>query len=197
MYTDFEYADRLLSDFDCILCRLTTDAGLVESDIGCDITFTTVKNKRSSVHSATSASYDGIYSASFQIMKNPCKKQQKDLYMTAQEARELTTWLNRREYHKFTYRNPDNNDADIHYYGSFNVRQVMLGEKIVGLSLTFTANAPYGFGNEIKQIYKTTKANETITLYGDGDDTGIIYPFIKVTCLESGNLTITNQNTGN
>lgn len=197
MYTDFEYAGRFLSDFGCILCRFGADSGTVESDIGCDITFTTVKNKRSSIHSVTSASYEGMYTATFQIMKNPCHKQQEDMFMTAQESRELIKWLNRKEYHKFTCQSPDNEDYSINYYGSFNVRQVMLGDKILGLTLTFTANAPYGFGNQIKNVYKTTKTNEEITLYGDGDDAGIIYPSVKVTCLEDGIVKITNKNTGN
>ena len=39
MYVDFEYANRRLSDFGCIICSINSNSGEYEVDIGCDITF--------------------------------------------------------------------------------------------------------------------------------------------------------------
>ena len=47
--TDFEYADKRLSDFGYIVCHVNTESGLRDVDIGCDITFNTVKNNHSFV----------------------------------------------------------------------------------------------------------------------------------------------------
>ena len=63
MYIDFEYANKRASDFDCVVGHFNTDSGIQESDIGCDITFTTVKNKHSSVHSVTSSTYENVYTS--------------------------------------------------------------------------------------------------------------------------------------
>lgn len=194
--TDFEYANKMLSDFGCMVCHLNTDAGMQETDIGCDITFNTVKNNHSSRHSVTSSTYENVYTTPFEIMKNPCTNGD-DIYMTPQEARALTKWLNRREYHKFKLYNPYYDMTDICYYGSFNVKQIMLNGQILGLSLTFTSNAPYGFGEEIVFEAVTSENNETISIFGDGDEIGVIYPNVKVKCLASGELKITNKTTGN
>lgn len=191
---DFEYADKMLSDFGCIVCCLNTSSDMQEVEVGYDITFNTVKNNHSSKHSITSSTYENVYSTPFEIMKNPCNGD--DVYMTPQEARAISKWLNRREYHKFKVYNPNYDMTDICYYGSFNVKQIVLNGMILGLSLTFTANAPYGFGEDVLFEATTSKANETISVFGDGDEIGYIYPNVKITCLSKGELTITNKTTG-
>lgn len=177
--TDFEYANKRLSDFDCITCYLDEASGTSEVDIGCDITFNTIKNNHSSIQYKTSTSYDNVYTTTFKIMKNPCKKSQDDIYMTYEEVRSLTRWLNRREYKKFKVLS-DNMSEDIHYYGSFNVKEQTIGDKIIGLVLTFTSNTPYGFAEEIDLEYDIEFANEHIYLSGDSDEFGIIYPTISI-----------------
>ena len=147
--TDFEYADKRLSDMGYIVCHINTDSGLRDVDIGCDITFNTVKNNHSSVQYITSSSYDNVYTTSFDIVKNTCNIDREYIYLTSEEVRRLTTWLNRREYRKVKFISKIDSGS-ICYYGSFNVKQIMNGNQILGLSLTFTSNAPYGFGEQIK-----------------------------------------------
>lgn len=198
--TDFEYANKRLSDFGCMVCHLNTDASLKEADIGCDITFNTVKNNHSSIHSVTSSIYENVYTTTFDIMKITCNQDVEDIYLTPQEARAIIKWLNRREYNKFKLINSYNNVSDICYYGSFNVKQVMMGEKILGLSLTFTSNAPYGFGetNTLRFIVLDNKEeNKTFTICGDSDELGIIYPSVKIKCFYDGDIKITNTTTEN
>ncbi len=193
---DFEYANKMLSDFGCMVCHINTNVDVKEVNIGCDITFKTVKNNHSSIHSLTSSSYEDVYTTTFEIMKNVCNKNSDDKYMTPQEARNIVKWLNRREYHKFKLFNPYYDIFDICYYGSFNVKQIMLNEKILGLSLTFTSSAPYGFGDTIEFSILTSKPNEKFSIFGDSDEIGIIYPNIKIICLQDGKLEIANKTTG-
>lgn len=199
MHIDFEYANKRLSDFGCILCSF--DGGSNEDvDIGCDITFNTVKNNYSSVHSKTSTSYDNMYTTSFDIMKNPCENNN-DMFFTEYEARAITKWLNRREYHKFKLYNPDFNVMDFYYYGSFNVKQKMMSGKIIGFSLTFTANAPYAFSEKIVIKHMILNTSDSFSLYGESDEYGVIYPKIEIKCLEDfsgeeNKLCLTNETTG-
>lgn len=178
--TDFEYADKRLSDMGYVICHINTDSGLRDVDIGCDITFNTVKNNHSSVQYITSSSYDNVYSMSFDIIKSKCNKGSEDIYLTSEEVRHLITWLNRREYRKLKLINAINADMSISYYGSFNVKQIMNGGKIIGLSLTFTSNAPYGFADQRKLEYDITFENEHFYLSGDSDEIGIVYPKVTI-----------------
>lgn len=196
MYTDFEFANQRLSDFGCIMCHINTESGSREIDIGCDITFTTVKNNHSSVHSITSSSYENVYTTTFDIIKYSCNNSGDDIYMTSLEVRNLMKWLNRRSYHKFKLINDIVFESDMHHYGSFNVKQVMHGDNILGLSLTFTSNTPYGFAEMTELSFIVTDSDDTFEIYGDGDEYGVIYPTIRIRSFYDQSITITNKTTG-
>jgi len=198
--TDFEYADKRLSDFGCIVCTIDRSSGVEEINIGCDITFNTVKNNHSSIHSKTSSAYDNVYTTSFQIAKDFTGKTQAEAYFTYEEVRELYKWLNRRSYKKFKPCPDDDVYYDIHYYGSFNVDEVFINGKVAGFTLNFTATTPYGFGEDIILEFVTSDTNNEFCIYGDSDEIdSVIYPKVKIKCLKcptNQNLTITNQTTG-
>lgn len=190
MYFNFEYADKRLSDFGFIMCHINTDAGINDVELGCDITFNTVKNSNSSIQSITSTTYDNVYTTEFEIMKNPCKDG--DIYMSSSEARHLIKWLNRREYAKFKVINDISDESDVYYYGSFNVKQVQIGDKILGLNLTFTANAPYGFSGSNHLKFMLLKYNNTFEIDAESDEVGIIYPTVSIKMFYDNDITITN-----
>lgn len=196
--TDFEYADKRLSDFGCITCTIDKDAGVEEINIGCDITFNTVKNNHSSIHSKTSSAYDNVYTTSFQIAKEYCGSNQDESYFTYEEVRNLYKWLNRHSYKKFKPYSNDNAYYDVHYYGSFNVDEVFVNGRVIGLTLHFTGNAPYGFADDTNFQITTSEENETFSLYGDSDEIeSTIYPKVTINCLQDGDLKITNLTTSN
>lgn len=192
MFIDFEYADKRLSDYDYILCRVGDNTGVSEVKIGCDIKFNTIKNNHSSIHHKTSTSYDEVYTNSFEIMKKPCGKNQNELYITDEEVSFFMKWLNRHEYRKFKPIATDGS-MNVHYYGSFNVSKKTINDRTVALILAFTGNAPYGFGENIKLAYDITSVNELFYIHGVGDEIGILYPNIRITCKQNGDLIITNN----
>ena len=196
MYVDFEYANRRLSDFGCIMCHINTDAGMREINIGCDITFNTVKNNQSSLHKATSSTYESVFETTFDIIKSNCDSNSDDIIMSKDEVRLLAKWLNRRGYHKFKMYDEDYDIANYIYFGSFNVKEIVLGKKTIGLSLTFKSNSPYALGEKVSVTYETTEPNELMYLYGDSDEYGSLYPFVKIMLNESvDEFTIRNNTT--
>jgi len=196
--TDFEYADKRLSDFGCITCTIDKSAGVEEINIGCDITFNTVKNNHSSIHSKTSSAYDNVYTTSFQIAKEHCGDNQDEAYFTYEEIRNLYKWLNRLSYEKFKPYPNDDSYYDVHYFGSFNVDEVFVDGRVIGFTLHFTASTPYGFGEDTILEIVTSEANEEFYLYGESDEAdSVIYPKVRIKCLTDGELKITNQTTGN
>lgn len=178
--TDFEFADKRLSDFGFIICHINTDSGFRDVETGSDMTFNTVKNNYSSKQYVTSSSYENVYTTSFDIIKNPCDTGGKTVYCTVEEIRRLNIWLCRREYRKLKFINVVEGDYNLNYYGSFNTKQIMNGSNIVGLSLTFTSNAPYGFSDELELEYEITSEYEHFSLSGDNDELGFIYPKVSI-----------------
>lgn len=195
MYLDFEYANHRLSDFGCIICSIGSGkSGSYEVEIGSDITFTTIKNNQSSKYSKTSSSYEEVYKAEFQIAKYDCSTRKCE-FLTSLESRAIVKWLSRHEYHKAKFLNKLSEESDVQYFGSFNVKQVMLGENIIGLTLTFTSNAPFGFASAIKSKYMMLNENDVITVVGDSDEYGKIYPKIEIKCFSDGELDLLNLTT--
>lgn len=192
--TNFEFADKQLSDFGCIICEIGANSGVSEIEIGCDISFNTVKNNNSSIHYKTSSTYENVCQTSFDIAKNPCLYNGNNKYMNDEEIRYLIKWLNRHEYKKFTPFNPEGN-SDIHYYGSFNVKRKEINGHVAGLVLTFTSDSPFGYGERIQNNFDMN-ANETFYIYGDSDEYTTIYPDVTIVSQEDCDLEIHNKTSG-
>lgn len=190
---DFEYANRRVSDLGYVVCRIDSGVGINEVNIGCDLTFNTVKNNQSSVHSVTSSSYENVYITTFDIAKNSCSANGDDIYINPYEVRELLKWLNRRGHYKFKPYDLDNSLEDICYYGSCNAHPLAFGAEIVGLRVTFTSNAPYAFAETLESQGMLLNKKDEFCVYGDSDEYGIIYPKVNIHCFEDGYLKITNH----
>lgn len=195
MYIDFEYDGRMLSDFGCIVCSINSNSGDYEIDIGCDITFTEIKNNNTFRRSKTSSTYEKVYTATFDIMKYDCNSRS-DEYMTSLEAREIIKWLNSEDYYRLRMINNIADESNVYYYGSFNVKQIMIGGNILGLTLTFISNAPFGFSDMIENKMMFLNEADVATIIGDSDRYGIVYPRVEIKCFADGDLKINNEATG-
>lgn len=194
---DFEFANKRLSDFGCVPCVINGSSGTNEVDIGCNITFDTVKNNHTSKRYIASSTYDDVYTTSFEICKNVCGKSDSDIRMTPLEVEAIISWLHRRDHHKFKVYNAFSSELNVCYFGSFKtVKPVTIGDEILGISVTFEANTPYAMGEEVIMEYELDGENE-IKLYPDGDEYDVVYPKTKITCLADGDLTLYNDLAGN
>lgn len=195
MFTDFEYADKRLSDFGCIICSIDQSSENVEIETGCDITFTSIKNSSTYIQSKTSTTYDSICTTSFDIVKYNCLYDS-DIRMNSLEVRELMKWLNRHDYFKFKLLNDTTFESDVYYYGTFNVVEIAIGKEIIGLRLTFTSNAPYGFTEPVNVKYMMLDTSSTVSAFGENDEYCKILPKTVIRCFHDGDLNITNQTSG-
>ena len=188
---NFEYAGRRLTDFNCMLCSFD-DVGLETVSVGTDISFTSIKNRNSSIGKRISADYgEDPYSDVLYICKSNCDNSNNS-YFSQQEQREIIKWLNRSDYYKF--KPIYDVDSDLYYMGSFNLKAEKYGDNVIGFELTFTANAPFGFAEKDILSFSVANSNSTISLNSDSDDiTKPIYPTVTITCKQEGTLTITNK----
>ena len=187
---DFEYDGILLSEKGYIMCNFNTD-GISTVSGGSHITMNTIRKQHGVINDLISADYDEILSTTFQICKFPCGMDaQEDQYLTMEEVRDMTRWLNRKEFLKFRFM--DDELMNIYYEGTFNINTIKFHNHIIGLELTLITNKPFAFGKEKTITITNATANGTYTLKDESDEIGYIYPKMVITCSSSGNLTIHN-----
>lgn len=176
------YAGELSSNYELFMCN--TDGFTVEPVAGNQLTTDSIKVVGTDESLSVNPSYDVMEPFTFQMSKiRNCEF----LPITPLEYSKINRWLNRKESHEFRIDEPS--WENIHYVGRINISPVMIGEKIYGVQCTFTSDYPYGFANDVEQKYEGKK----FTVYNYSDEVGTIRPeYIKITCLESGVLSVTN-----
>ena len=105
--------------------------------------------------------------------------------------REIKHWLTPPVAKKFEI--PDNKEYFRYYWeGIFDVEEVWFGGMRIGFNLTLTCNRPFGI-REPAVHTGILEAGDSFTIFDSSDDQGYIYPSMVITCLEAGNLTLTNS----
>lgn len=180
---NFEYANERLSDYGMMICTFNGSGGTEAVSSGADITFSQAKASGSSRFSLYSFAYENAYTATFQICRLPCSsKAGKALYLMPDEVTAIQRWLCRKEYHRFKidqdgYRN-------IYWNAVFQSKQIMRNGQIAGLEVTLFTDAPYAYHDPVTLTFDSPQ--ETIIIYDSSDETGYIYPSIKIECLSDG-----------
>lgn len=189
MIKDFVYNGRRLSDYGYTICKFGGSSGTETISFGNNLTFETVQNNGSHINKITSSDYGDAYSTTFQIIKDDCRGINDVKYITDIDYRKIMRWLNQKEYKKFIPISDNKYFTGLFFMGSFNISPIVFNGVIFGLELTFTSNAPYGFGTPIKIETNV----QSFDIYSDSDEIGFVYPKIEITCLQAGNLSITNS----
>lgn len=170
---DFEFAERNLSEFGCILCNFGGSKGLETVSDGCEITFTTVSTMGGLKHNLTNAKYEDCLTTTLQICKHSCNGGIQEI--TAIEHRELTKWLGRKNFQKFKILDEDH--IDLYYEAAFtNINRIEIDGKLFGLELELKTNRPFAL-KEPRTINVVCKENQGLygwEKYGVGLDSEII-----------------------
>lgn len=187
---DFEYNGELLSEYNCMLGSIETS---IEESIsmGSELSLETVKT--SNKDNILFTKYNDVISVTFDILKRNCYDQN-DMYFTDADISRIMIWLNRKEYHKFKPLYDDDKLVDVYYYGTFTkIDAIYIAGEVVGFTLTFTANAPYGF-TEVESFEQDLSSTaSTFNVYNNSQDLGYLYPsVVKITCGTSGDISIVN-----
>lgn len=153
--TDFEYASRHLSEFDCMVVAFDGGAGFITKSAPAR-QFNTVMNNATYRSTITSTKYNENYTFTIQIGKKNCSG---DYIFTVDEIRRLIRWLDRRDFKKFKLVEESGLYHDVFFMGTFNSTPVMDGDDIVGLNCVFTADAPFGYGEEERFEIIVSKEN--------------------------------------
>lgn len=189
MISDFIFDGIALSDFGYMAVFENSDDVIGVSTMQ----FETIKAALSDITHKVAHTYESNYTSTFFIMKNTCGTDDEG-YITNEEVAELTRWLVRKQYKWFRFINEDDDD-EVWYKVQNQISKEYAGEGIMGIVLTITANAPYGFTREITKTLNTEE-EENLDVVVHTDEEGYIYPTCVVTCTTAGTLTITNTTEG-
>ncbi|MGN0166387.1 MAG: phage tail domain-containing protein [Lachnospiraceae bacterium] len=184
---DFIFDGEKLSDYGYVVCSVGSAVGLETAAIS-EMSVTEIKSPLSERSHIAAASYDTNLSSTIQIMKTPCGSE-KVSPVTNEDLSALTRWLCRKEYKWFS---PiGENAADTVYHQvRFQVRQLLLADRRIGLELDIISNAPFGYTEKKEVLLSYHENGNSLTL--DSDEEGYIYPDAVITINEDGNLLITN-----
>lgn len=186
---DFEFDGKRLSDFGCIL---TSFSGM-QNDVapsGASTVFSTAKSLSSDIYDMYSSSYDTPFTASFSVCKNPCEGDDFS-YLSPFEVSSLQKWLCRRtQYCKFKLL--ADGYEDLYWNGYFTSQQQMLGGNIIGLALTFTADAPYAYMEDVT-LHFSVGSDEECVVDSVSFEEGYIIPDVVITFKESGDFSLVND----
>lgn len=188
MIVDFEYAGERLSDFELIIASVDGSSGSDTLEWANQLGSETIRNKNSGKSYITSISYSDNYTVTFQVIKYSCKSGNIQ-HISDTEWRYIERWLNRKDNLRFTPISNNEEFSGYHFYGNFNISPIKMGGEIIGAELTFTSNAPYGFGDTVSIDVNST----SLEVYSTSDELGILPVKMTVKPSKAGNLTIENS----
>ena len=187
---DFEYDGLCLSDMGYIVCNFGS-SGLQTISNGSEINFNTVSTFNGAKHELVSSEYRNCLTATFQICKNSC--QDSNLEIRRDDFRDLTSWLNRKEFHKLKLISQDDAYTDLYFEASFNISRIEIDGKLYGLELEVTTNRPFALLEPRVITIKNLVINGTKTILDVSDEEGYIYPHMEIQINQSGTLSIFNE----
>lgn len=185
---DFMYDGIQLSDMGYMICNFNGNNDTISN--GSEITFTEVPIQNGVRKAVAGTKYDTVIQTTFGICKDFCNTNvsYNNGFISVSEVRSLARWLNRKEYLPFVLL-ADGWD-DITYFGSFQIEQVRLGDKIIGLNLTMTTNSPFGWQSSVTRSFTNVRS---FTIDDVSDDVGYLYPDMTIVCRSAGKLEIHNS----
>lgn len=192
-FIDFEYNNQKLSDYGCIVCKITSGTGVNTLSMGNNVVFNTIQKRNK--FKKTSYKYESPYSNDIiEICKNPSSS---NSTFSLNEVAALMRWLNQKEYSEFRMIYENGEHSNVHYMAYFNVEVITLAGDIIGLNLKMETNAPFGYYDEVHCDMDFSTGTESISIYDLSDEIGFIYPSdVVIECLKDGDLTIHNSQDG-
>lgn len=189
---DFSYNGVRLSDLGYMICRF--DSGGIDTvSVGSEISFNTIPTLNGIKHELTSSSYEDCLSFTLQICKNQCDRND-DLEISVDEFRDLMRWLNQKNFYKFRIINDEY--TGIYFEASFNVSKVEADGKIIGLELEAVTNRPFAVQDPVIMKFDNSTPNVVRSFNSVSDESGFIYPDMKIEIKQDGDLTINSITEG-
>ena len=189
---DFRYDGYYLSNMGMMICSFDYGGG-IETSEGGSIAFQTVRNTRHGKDIKISSGFGDALTCSVQICKIP-EVAKKDLnldapqYFTAQEYANICGWLQRTDgFHKLTFFSLKKDQPTIHYDATATrIDKLKMRGNVIGLEIQFKTNAPFGYGDEVRQTFTAMAKYTPHTVVFDDDIRTDVYPDLEIETRNNG-----------
>lgn len=189
-FYNFTFNGKDLTEFDCMICCFDKPNN-IETNEYPTITFNTVQNNSNDSFDLTHGTYDKALEGKISICKNTCNN--KDIYFTRDEVRNIYNWLDIRGYGKLTFSN-DFYENTFFEGGFTSIQPVKNNKKIIGFELTFTSRYPYGLSEDLSYSFSLTSDNLSNEILNNSDDVKPVYPrLLQIIPQIDGDLEIKNS----
>lgn len=185
---DFEYDGLTLNGFGYMICDFDNGGTNTVSN-GSQITLNTVKTLNGHNFDFTNSTYDDCIETTFQICKDVCSGELTPI--TVDEIRTLSSWLNRKGFHKFKLLNEE--FMNLYMEASFNINLIKYDGLVYGLELNMITNKPYLLQEPYQIEINNTETDGKYIFVSQSDDEGYIYPYTEITVHQAGTLQIINS----
>lgn len=185
MFTNFQFDKEFASDYGLLVCTFN-NTGTETVSSGSTLTFNTKSSFGSDEFNLFGVQYDNPYTATFQLVKNPCLNSQTST-ITPDEYSQINKWLTRKNFCEF--RINEIGYENIVFFGSFNIQAIKIAGMIKGIECTFTSSAPYAYDEEVTSVL----SGKDFTIYSFSDEIGEICPDVEIIINEDGDLRISNS----
>lgn len=169
---DFVYANKRLSDFGCMVANIVTQRQ-DNISLNSNLSFETLKNSSTFVNGIVKVNYENPSPVTFDICKKGCDKNNSFSDANTFNDKEISffmSWLNKKNNEKFFPIYNDSSYPDIYFKGYFNLSAISIGGNIIGFTLTFNQNSPFGYENDKEFLVDINNPNETFTFFNDSDE---------------------------
>ena len=186
---DFEFNGPRLSDFDMTVGAFDTSIDEIQENTG-KVTINHVKAAHSDRWMSTGYLYEDPIVVEFSCIRRGCTNM--NGVITDREFGQIMRWLNRKKDCKMKPIYDDGSFSDLYFMGTFNVDPIKVGNQIYGVSVEFTADAPYGYHEPVNYKYNS-EDGDTFSVFDLSEEVGYIYCDMTIECLEGGDLTLSNS----
>jgi len=187
--TDFSYDGILLSDLGYVMAHISSGTSTSTSSAGSQLTLNRVPTANGRRYFLASAVYDECFETTIDIIK--CDAQE----ISLEEYAWMMRWLNRAEFQEMIFY-ADDLEA-VFFEGTFNVQKIESNDTLIGFSLNFISNSPFGRLPQESVTFTIDEAGGTYTLTDKSYEIGFLYPdYMEITCGADGDLTLSNSQDG-
>lgn len=159
--------------------------------VGDEITFTTTRAANSDRQNYHGYTRENVLKCNFQIGKNPCNTD--TIELSREELAFIKSWLERKDGYRFL-RFFQKGYEDTYFYCQIHTEWIRIVGKIVGIELSVTCNAPYGYSS-IQGIDIKLNDGDSFTVFNDSDEQGAIeIDQVEIGVINGTDCTITISN---
>ena len=186
---NFEYDGRYLSDVGFEIVQFDESGGFQYTTAGSELSLSTISTHGGKRHYLVNAVYDEVFVGNISICKPDGST------VSSSEYSFIMRWLNKKTFAPLKILTSDL--GDVNFVGTFaSIDKVEHLGRIIGFNLTFTTNAPFGWGDQETDSFNISSSSPHVITNISEESGELPFDELIITCNAAGTLKLTNEANG-